>query len=155
MATTPIQFHPLFTFSFSTATDFTDLAEHSAHFGEMLIETDDPVQKMALCGRLHTSLMLLEAKLADPVPPHLIEQLTADTLPDDTSRPFRDCNDLCSYCIALTQTLSGLGFTSKATFHLSWLLYELTRNLNTEIRAPRWLRTDTPGTFSGQNTGEI
>lgn len=76
MATTPIQTHPLLSVSFNAATDFTVLADHCENFAETLIESNDPTLKMALCGRLNACLSLLE-----PVPPHLIESLTVDTLP--------------------------------------------------------------------------
>lgn len=36
---------------------------------------------MALCGRLNVALTLLQPTLLDPVPPHLVESLTVDTLP--------------------------------------------------------------------------
>lgn len=52
-----------------------------------------------------------------------------------------ECTELCHYCIALTQTLSGLGFASETEKHLSWLLYELINYFAAEMKAPRWLRT--------------
>lgn len=81
MATTPIQTHPLLAVPFNAATDFTVLADHCENFAETLIENDDPTLKMALCGRLSAALMLLQPTLLEPVPPHLVESLTVDTLP--------------------------------------------------------------------------
>lgn len=81
MATTPIQTHPLLAVPFNAATDFTVLAGHCETFAETLIESNDPTLKMALCGRLNACLTLLQPTLLDPVPPHLIESLTVDTLP--------------------------------------------------------------------------
>ena len=56
---------------FNAATDFTVLADYCARFAETLIETDDPALRLALCGRLHAALALLQPTLHDPIPPHL------------------------------------------------------------------------------------
>ncbi len=110
---------------FSAATDFTVLADHCETFAETLIESNNPTLKMALCGRINTCLMLLQPTLLEPVPPHLVESLTVDTLPATTPRFDPECTELCHYCLAITQTLSGLGFASETEKYLSWLLYDL------------------------------
>lgn len=84
MATIPIQTHPLLAIPFNAATDFTVLTSHCENFAETLIESNDPTLKMALCGRLNACLTLLQPTLLEPVPPHLIESLTVDTLPANT-----------------------------------------------------------------------
>lgn len=81
MATIPTQTHPLLSVPFNAATDFTVLADHCENFAETLIENDDPMLKMALCGRLNAALALLQPTLLEPVPLHLVESLTVDTLP--------------------------------------------------------------------------
>lgn len=81
MATTPIQTHPLLSVPFNAATDFTVLASHCENFVETLIESKDMALKMALCGRLNACLTLLQPMLLEPVPSHLVESLTVDTLP--------------------------------------------------------------------------
>lgn len=96
---------------------------------------------MALCGRLNTCLTLPQPTLLEPVPTHLIESLTVDTLPATTSRFDPECTELCHYCLALTQTLSGLGFASEMEKHLSCLLYDLINYFAAEMKASRWLRT--------------
>lgn len=141
MATTLTRTHPLLTIPFSAATDFTVLAEHCETFAETLIDTDDPTLKMALCGRLNACLTLLHPTLLDPIPPHLIESLTVDKLPVTTPRFEPDCTELCHYCLALTQTLAGQGFSSETDKHLSGLLYELIGYFPAEMKAPRWIRT--------------
>ncbi|EJH1735995.1 hypothetical protein NCT62_002588 [Escherichia coli] len=140
MATIPNQTHPLLAIPFNAATDFTVLADHCENFAETLIESNDPTLKMALCGRLNACLMLLQPTLLEPVPPHLVESLTVDTLPVSYPRFEPECTELCHYCIALTQTLSGLGFASETEKHLSWLLYDLINYFAAEMKAPRWLR---------------
>ncbi|EBX5569874.1 hypothetical protein DSN37_07210 [Salmonella enterica subsp. enterica serovar Kuessel] len=126
---------------FSAATDFTVLANHCENFAETLIESNDPTLKMALCGRINTCLTLLQPTLLEPVPPHLVESLTVDTLPAITSRFEPECTELCRYCLALTQMLAGQGFYSEMEKHLSCLLYDLINYFAAEMKAPRWLRT--------------
>ncbi len=50
----------LLTVPFNATTDFTVLADYCARFAETLIETDDPALRLALCGRLHAALALLQ-----------------------------------------------------------------------------------------------
>ena len=53
--TIPIQTHiQLLAVPFNATTDFTVLADHCENFAETLIENDDPILEMALCGRLPT-----------------------------------------------------------------------------------------------------
>ncbi|EBP3213071.1 ash family protein [Salmonella enterica subsp. enterica serovar Portland] len=141
MATTPTQIHPLLTVPFNAATDFTVLANHCENFAETLIESNDPTLKMALCGRINACLTLLQPTLLDPVPPHLVESLTVDTLPTSYPRFEPECTEICNYCLALTQTLAGQGFSSETEKYLSWLLYDLINYFAAEMTAPRWLRT--------------
>lgn len=141
MATIPTQTHPLLAVPFNAATDFTVLASHCENFAETLIESKDIALKMALCGRLNTALTLLQPTLLEPVPPHLVESLTVDTLPANAPQFGPECTELCNYCIALTQTLSGQGFSSETEKFLSWLLYDLINYFAAEMKAPRWLRT--------------
>ncbi|ESE86526.1 hypothetical protein [Salmonella enterica] len=141
MATIPTQTHPLLAIPFNAATDFTVLAGHCETFAETLIESKDPILKMALCGRLNACLTLLRPTLLEPIPPHLVESLTVDTLPANSPRFDPECTELCRYCLALTQMLAGQGFYSEIEKHLSCLLYELINYFAAEIKAPRWLRT--------------
>lgn len=141
MATIPTQTHPLLAVSFNAATDFTVLANHCENFAETLIENNDPTLKMALCGRINACLTLLQPTLLDPVPPHLVESLTVDTLPTSYPHFGPECTEICNYCLALTQTLAGQGFSSETEKYLSWLLYDLINYFAAEMTAPRWLRT--------------
>ncbi|OQR46467.1 hypothetical protein BW261_01340 [Klebsiella aerogenes] len=141
MATIPTQTHPLLAVPFNAATDFTVLASHCENFAETLIENDDPTLKMALCGRLNACLTLLQPTLLEPVPPHFVENLTVDTLPANSPEFGPECTELCSYCLALTQTLAEQGFSSEKEKQLSYLLYDLINYFAAEMKAPRWLRT--------------
>lgn len=143
MATILTTTHPLLAVPFNAATDFTVLASHCENFAETLIESHDPVLKMALCGRINACLTLLQPTLLDPVPPHLIESLTVDTLPALSPRFEPECTELCDYCLALTQILAGQGFSSETQKHLIGLLYDLINYFAAEMKAPRWIRTAT------------
>lgn len=125
MATTPIQTHPLLAVPFNAATDFTVLASHCENFAETLFENDDPTLKMAFCGTLNAALTLLQPTLLEPVPPHLVESLTVDTLPANSPEFGPECTELCSYSLTLTQTLAEQGFSSEKEKQLSYLLYDL------------------------------
>lgn len=92
---------------FNATTDFTVLADYCARFAETLIETDDPALRLALCGRLHAGLALLKPTLHDPIPPHLTESLTVDTLPATPEHVVSDPDSLCEYCLALLQASAG------------------------------------------------
>ncbi|EFB2826085.1 hypothetical protein [Escherichia sp. 93.0816] len=61
---------------FNAATDFTVLADYCARFAETLIETDDPALRLALCGRLHACLALLQLLLERPAEPKTEQTLT-------------------------------------------------------------------------------
>ncbi|MDM2825736.1 hypothetical protein OGX92_09945 [Citrobacter sp. Cpo089] len=141
MATIPTQTHPLLAIPFNAATDFTVLASHCENFAETLIESKDSALKMALCGRLNAALTLLQPTLLEPVPPHLVESLTVDTLPANSPEFGPECTELCSYCLALTQTLAEQGFSSEKEKQLSYLLYDLINYFAAEMKAPRRLRT--------------
>lgn len=153
MATTLNPDHPLVSVSFTADTDFTVLADHCALFAEVLIESADPVQKLALCGRISTGLSLLKSKLADPIAPHLVECLTTDIPPVSSPPRFNpDSTELCNYCLALTQVLAGQGFGSQTAMNLSWLLYELLDYFKTDLQSPRWLRTAEGTRFLDERT---
>ncbi|RNM19125.1 hypothetical protein EFS38_19080 [Dickeya undicola] len=141
MATTLTQTHPLLTVPFSAATDFTALAGHCEHFAETLIESDDPAQRLALCARLTAGLALLRPTLNQPIPPHLIESLTVDTLPAVSPCFDPDSELLCDYCLTLAQLLSGRELSLEMEQTLTGLLAELVWLFAAELKAPRWIRT--------------
>ncbi|MCK8147438.1 type VI secretion system baseplate subunit TssG [Citrobacter sedlakii] len=51
------------------------------------------------------------------------------------------CSELCHYCLALTQVLTGQGLLPETRNYLGCLLYDLIHYFSDEITAPRWLRT--------------
>ena len=141
MATIPTQTHPLLAVPFNAATDFTVLADHCENFAETLIESDDPVLRLALCGRLAACLTLLQPTLNAPIPSHLTDSLTVDALPADMPRFVPDAELLCDYSLTLAQLLIGQGMQPKVEQTITGLLCELVWYFAAEMKAPRWLRT--------------
>lgn len=131
----------LLTVPFNATTDFTVLADYCARFAETLIETDDPALRLALCGRLHAALALLQPTLHDPIPPHLTESLTVDTLPATPEHFISEPDSLCEYCLALLQLLLERPAEPKMEQTLTGLLCELVWYFTEGLKAPRWLRT--------------
>ena len=142
MATTLTQTHPLLIVPFSAATDFTTLAELGEHFADTLTESDDPTLKMALCGRLAACFALLRSTLNNPVPPHIKERLTVESLPVMPSSFEPDSEQLCDYCVALSQLLIAQSLPSETEKTLTDLLAELAGHFAAELNAPRWVRTE-------------
>ncbi|UWX93085.1 hypothetical protein N2K86_20990 [Enterobacter mori] len=105
MTTTPHFSHALFTTPFDHTTDFTELADNCSQFVGVLVECDDPIQKMVLCGRLSACLALLQPTLLEPVPGYLKASLTVDDLPLDVPVFEPEVDQLRRYCQLLTQML--------------------------------------------------
>ncbi|GKX56139.1 hypothetical protein SOASR030_22510 [Leminorella grimontii] len=143
MATTPTQIHPLLNIPFSPNTDFTRLADYCEQFTEALIESDDPALRLALCGRLISSLSLLRATINDPIPEHLVERFIVDEPPVNPPRFEPDSEQLCGYCLALAQLLTGRALPLGAEQPLSDLLFGLVGYFAAELKSPRWLRVRT------------
>lgn len=141
MAITLTQTHPLLSIPFNADTDFTVLADCCEKLAGAQAESGDPALKIALCGQLAAALALLKPGLCDPVPPHLIDSLTVDTLPKTSPCFAPDADTLCDYCLTLTQLLLCRMFPPQTEEQLFWLLSELVDYFAAEMKAPRWLLT--------------
>ena len=97
--------HPLLSVPFSADTDFTVLATHCDKLALAPAECDDPAQHMAFCRRLAAALALLRPGLLDPIPPHLMDSMTVNTLPATFPCFAPGANTLCDYCQTLAQVL--------------------------------------------------
>lgn len=96
----------LLTVPFNATTDFTVLADYWRPLCRNPVETEQIQRlRLALCGRLHAALALLQPTLHDPIPPHLTESLTVDTLPATPEHFISEPDSLCEYCLALLQLL--------------------------------------------------
>ncbi|GKX58667.1 hypothetical protein [Leminorella grimontii] len=140
---TTVQPHPLLTIPLTLNTDFTTLADHCEQFAEALTESDDPALRLVLCGRLISGLSLLRATLNDPIPEHLVERFIVDKSPVNPPRFELDSEQLCGYCLTLTQLLTGRALPSWAEQPMGDLLFGLVGYFASELKAPRWLRVRT------------
>ncbi|UJD96436.1 hypothetical protein FS593_20060 [Lelliottia amnigena] len=134
--------HSLFTVPFDSNTDFTELADNCERFVDVLVECEDPTQKMALCGRLSACLDLLQPTLLEPVPEHLKESLTVDDLPLDVPVFEPEVDQLGRYCQLLTQLLLTRSLSESDKRVAGDLLQDLVGFYSDTLKAPRWLRTD-------------
>lgn len=142
MATTPTQAHSLFTLPFNHATDFTQLADNCERFTDALIECEEPIQKMALYGRLSACLALLQPTLLDAIPEHLKVSLTVEELPSRVPAFEPECDQLGRYCQEITQLLMNGSLPRQSEIVMEDLLCELVSYFTDTLKAPRWLQTD-------------
>lgn len=134
--------HSLFTIPFDYSTAFTELADNCERFVDVLIECDDAVQKMALCGRLSACLALLQPTLLEPVPDHLKASLTVDYPPLEIPIFEPEADQLGQYCQLLTQLLLSQSLSKSDERVAGDLLQELVGFYSDTLKAPRWLRTE-------------
>jgi hypothetical protein len=109
----------LFTTPFGHNTDFTELADNCQRYCEALVEETEPARKIALCGRLASTLVLLRPMLQEPLPEHLQERLTINVFPE--------CEP---------------AFNAESARVMGDLLFELTGYFADQLKVPRWLRTE-------------
>jgi hypothetical protein len=142
MAITPTLDHALLSVPLSHTTDFTELADNCERFAEVMVECDDPTQKLALCGRLSTCLALLQPTLLEPIPDYLKSSLTVNEPP--LSRPAfePEADQLGQYCQTLTQLLIGGSLSQTTERVMGDLLHELVCYFAGTLKAPRWLSTE-------------
>ncbi|HGU9819390.1 TPA: hypothetical protein ACNFOY_003150 [Enterobacter chuandaensis] len=132
----------LFTTPFSHNTDFTELADNCQRYCEALVEETDPARKIALCGRLASTLALLRPMLLEPLPEHLQERLTVDVFPEREPAFNAESDQLCHYCEEITQLFMSGALAPESARVMVDLLFELTGYFADQLKAPRWLRTE-------------
>ncbi|MCK6937140.1 hypothetical protein L8T01_13180 [Enterobacter roggenkampii] len=142
MATTPTQTHPLFTLALTHNTDFTELADNCERFIDALVECNESATKLALFGRLSVCLALLQSTLLEPVPEHLKENLTVESLPTRLPVFEPEADQLGHYCQVLTQLLMSGALMADAERVMQDLLFELVTYYSDTLKMPRWLRTE-------------
>jgi hypothetical protein len=133
--------HSLLNLPFTHDTDFTVLADHCEQFAQTLVDNDDAIEKLALCGRLSACLALLQPTLNDPVPPELEESLTINDLPASLPAFEPDGDQLAHYCQTLTKLLLGRFLPEEMALAIEDLLCELTTYFAAMVKAPRWINT--------------
>ncbi|HGH4611486.1 TPA: hypothetical protein ACJIWU_002094 [Enterobacter chengduensis] len=127
---------------FNHATDFTQLADNCERFTDALIECEEPIQKMALYGRLSACLALLQPTLLDAIPEHLKASLTVEELPSRVPAFEPECDQLGRYCQEITQLLMNGSLPRQSEIVMEDLLCELVSYFTDTLKAPRWLQTD-------------
>lgn len=132
----------LFTTPFDHNTDFTELADNCQRYCEALVEETDSARKIALCGRLASTLALLRPMLLEPLPEHLQESLTVDVFPEPEPVFHAESDQLCRYCEEITQLLIAGVLSPESARVMGDLLCELTGYFADQLTAPRWLRTE-------------
>lgn len=142
MDTTPLFSHSLFTLPFNHATDFTELADNCERFTEALVECHNPVEKLAICARLSACLALLQPTLTEPVPAHLKDSLTVDTLPTRFPLFAPEADQTGRYCQLLTQLLMNKTLSAEMERVAGDLLQDLVIFFADTLKAPRWLKTE-------------
>ncbi|HKM96333.1 MAG TPA: hypothetical protein VJY99_06470 [Buttiauxella sp.] len=124
--------------------DLFQVLEQCQRYVDGLIENDNHVECMALCGRLLAGLDVLKFTLKSPLPEHLIESLTTDiTKPDDYRCPLStDSETLREYCAALTMLLLNQLESPDQVEKITGILFEMVTLLAEDLRAPRFMRAE-------------
>lgn len=125
--------------------DLFQVLDVCRHYIDELTETNNHAEYMALCGRLLAGLNVLRVVLNHPLPPHLIEQLTVKEGSHVEFRsPFStDSERVCGYCASLTMLLLNQQVSLYQQEHITEMLYEVFSMLAEDLKAPRFVRTET------------
>ena len=121
----------------TTTADLFEVIDYCAALVNVLLETDEHTERMALCGRLSHALNQLERLCDEDLPPHLLAQLNAGPrleicIPDC----WQDTDMLLDYVQALTQTLLSNAQPEATTKALTGLLHDLIYLLVEQLKAP-------------------
>lgn len=158
MATTPNLSHSEFiqeiiTTPLSPSSDLFVVVDTCTSFVCVLVENNNPVERLALCGRLTQALKQLENLCEEALPQHLIDALTADFLP---ASPVPDCWEdssmLLGYTLALTSVLASAPGNKYVEKELTGLLHDLVFLLAEQLKTPFLLHP--PHFFSGGSPAE-
>lgn len=141
MATTVNQTYPHMTNHSQAHPEFTDLARDCDEYALMLIDNKNAAERRFICQFLRANLLQLRPTLHEAIPPHLIEAFTVDALPERAPRFDPDTDQLCDYCLALSELLNEVALPPEMEKALRGLLCELVWFFAEELKAPRWLRT--------------
>jgi hypothetical protein len=108
-----------------------------------LIENEDITERMALCGRLLAGLEVLRTVLKEPLPEHLIQQLTVedDNFNDNSHALCSDSETIREYCQGMTIILLNQQNTAESQQQITGLLFELIHLLADDLKTPRFVRT--------------
>ncbi|MBV7406880.1 hypothetical protein [Enterobacter sp. ENT03] len=117
--------------------DLFQVADLCSEFVIKLVESDDPAESLALCGRLSHALTALRQLCDEDLPPHLLESLTVDEPPAPCVPDcWVDSNVLVEYAQGLTQALLSRVLAGSVTVPLTGLLHDLVILLTEYLRQP-------------------
>lgn len=117
--------------------DLFELTDCCCAFVNILLETNDKVERMALCGRLGFALAELKNQCDEDLPEHLIEKLVTEIsvqscIPDC----WQDTTMLVGYTQALNQALLSQSLANNISQELAGLLHDLVYLLADYVREP-------------------
>ncbi|MBB1201548.1 hypothetical protein EGM70_14765 [Enterobacteriaceae bacterium 89] len=141
MEASPVWTHPLLYVDVEPETDFIATIVHCEKLAADAMETEHTTTQHDLYQRLHQCLSALRPTLLDPIPEELEAQFTVSTLPAHPPAMETESDQLCDYCLALSELLCGKRMTLDVEETLKGLLYDLTCFLSDTMQAPRWLKT--------------
>ena len=122
--------------------DIIDLAERCELLTDILIDSENPAECVALCNYVYAHIEAIKEKLDKPLSAVRIEQLSVD---DPSEFPeakwLADNDDLCDYCLAVARALLCHSLPLKTMQQLNGLLMRLVNALVDDLKTPRFLRT--------------
>lgn len=122
--------------------DIIDLAERCELLTDILIDSENPAECVALCNYVYAHIEAIKENLDKPLSAARIEQLSVDDpseFPD--AKWLADSDDLCDYCQAVARAMLCRSLPLKATQQLNGLLMRLVNALVDDLKTPRFLRT--------------
>ncbi len=121
--------------------DLFQVADLCSEFVIKLVESDDPAESLALCGRLSHALTALRQLCDEDLPPHLLESLTVDEPPAPCVPDcWVDSNVLVEYAQGLTQVLLSRTLSNPVMVPLTGLLHDLVILLTDYLKQPYFRR---------------
>lgn len=131
----------LLTTPLPASADLFQLADMCAAFAAELPESTGVTKSLALCGRLSLALTAVRLVCDADLPPHLVEQLTADELPEPCVPDcWLDSCLLIDYAQALAEALLSCALPLSTTKELTGLLHDLIILMAEYLKQPRFER---------------
>lgn len=123
--------------------DLFQVLEGCQGYVDELIDNNNLIERMALCGRLLAGLEGLKSLMLLPLPEHLIERLTLDNCAiTDYGNPLAtDSETLRSYCFALTMVLLNQQESPQQEERITEMLFDMVHLLAEDLKAPRFVQT--------------
>ncbi|KAA5945370.1 hypothetical protein F1543_07985 [Enterobacter cloacae] len=117
--------------------DLFELTDCCCAFVNVLLETHDKAERLALCGRLAFAIDELKNRCDEDLPPHLVERLS-NQFPAQSCIPdcWQDTAMLVGYVQALNQALLSQTLAGTVSQELAGLLHDLIYLLADYVREP-------------------